>query len=86
MAQARVKTYVDYARFVREFDVGYKVFLKMTPRKSQLRLGKCYKFSLKYCEMFQIFKKIGKMSYELGLPSGCKIHNVFQVNSLRRFV
>ncbi len=34
MAQARVKTYVDYARFVREFDVGYKVFLKMTPRKS----------------------------------------------------
>jgi hypothetical protein len=26
------------------------------------------------------------MSYELGLPSGCKIHNVFQVNSLRRFV
>jgi hypothetical protein len=80
MAQAKAKTYVDQTRFVRNFDVGYRVFLKMTPRKSQLRLGKCYKLSLKYCGLFQILKKIGTMSYELGLPSGWRIHNVFQMS------
>ncbi len=46
------------------------MFLKMTPKKSQLRLGKCYKLSLEYCGLFQILKKIGKwMENSQCLPS-----------------
>jgi hypothetical protein len=42
-AQAKAKTYVDQVRSFKEFEVGDMVFLKVTPKKSQLRLGKCYK-------------------------------------------
>jgi len=59
MAQASAKTYVNQARFVREFDVRYRVFLKVIPKKSQLRLEKCYKLSLKYCGLLQILNKMG---------------------------
>jgi hypothetical protein len=61
------------------------VFLNVTPKKSQLRLGKCYKLSPKYCGPFQILKKVGTMAYELELPSEWRIHNVFHVSFLRKF-
>jgi len=83
-AQARAKTYVDQARSLKELELGDMVFLKMTPKKSQLRLGKCYKFSPKYCGSFQILKKVGTMAYELELPSGWRIHNVFHESLLRK--
>jgi ribosomal protein L21E len=44
-AQARAKTSADQVRSFREFEVGDMVFLKVTPKKSQLGLGKCYKLS-----------------------------------------
>jgi len=69
-----------------ELELGDMVFLKVTLKKSQLRLGKCYKLSLKYCGPFQILKKIGTMAYELELPNEWRIHNVFHVSFLRKFV
>jgi hypothetical protein len=62
------------------------VFLKVTPKKSQLRLGKCYKFSPRYCGPFQILRKVGIVAYELKLPNDWRIHNVFHVSLLRKFV
>jgi hypothetical protein len=83
-AQARAKTYDDQARFFREFEVKYMVFLKATPKKSQLRLGKRYKFSLRYYGPFQILRKVGRVAYELKLPNDWRIHNVFHASLLRK--
>jgi hypothetical protein len=58
--QARAKTYGNQARSFREFEVEDVVFLKVTPKKNQLRLGRCYKFSLRYCGPFQILRKGGQ--------------------------
>lgn len=85
-AQARAKTYANQVRSFRDLELGDMVFLKVTPKKSQLTLGKCYKLSLKYCEPFQILRKVGTMAYELKLPSEWKIHNVFHVNLSKKFV
>jgi hypothetical protein len=58
----------------------------MTPKKSQLRLGKWCELSPKYCGPFQILKKVGTMVYKLELPSEWKIHNVFHVSLLKKIV
>jgi hypothetical protein len=45
------------------------VFLKMSLKKNQLKLGKCYKLSPRYCGPFQILRKVQIMAYELELPN-----------------
>ncbi len=85
-AHARAKTYPDQVRSFKELELGDMVFLEVTPKKSQLRLGKCYKLSSRYYGPLQILRKVGTLAYELELPSEWKIHNVFHVNFLRKFV
>jgi hypothetical protein len=67
-AQEQAKFYVKKSRCPREFEVSDKMFLKVKPLKSQLRLGKCPKLSLYYCGPFAILKRISKVAYELDLP------------------
>jgi len=85
-AHARAKTYPDQVRSFKELELGDMVFLEVTPKKSQLKLGKYYKLSSRYCGPFQILRKVGTLAYELELPIEWKIHNVFHVNFLRKFV
>ena len=39
-----------------------------------------------YCGPFQILKRIGQVAHALDLPEDWKIHNVFHISSLRRYV
>jgi len=43
--QDRTKYYADQKRSHHEFEVGGKVFLKVTPKRSGLKLGKSKKLS-----------------------------------------
>ena len=56
------------------------VFLKVTPQKSRLTLGKSKKLSPKFCGPFDIVRRIGPVTYALKLPEDSKIHNVFRVS------
>ena len=85
-AQDRAKYYADNKRVFREFEVGDKVFLKVTPNRFGLKLGKSRKLSPRFCGPFEILKRIGKVAYELKLPEDWKIHNVFHVGLLRKYV
>jgi hypothetical protein len=58
----------------------------MTLKNIQLRLGKCYKLWPRYCEPFQITKRIGITTYELNLPFQWKMHNVVHASLLRKFM
>jgi len=64
-AQDRAKYYADKKRSHHEFEVGGKVFLKVTPKRSRLKLGKSKKLSLQFCGPFEIIKRIGPMAYKL---------------------
>ena len=82
-SQERQKRYVDLKITLREFHVGDHVYIKV---KSTLRLGKCKKLALGYCRPFEILAKVGSVAYQLALPPSIKVHNVFHVSILKRYV
>ena len=62
------------------------VFLKVKPRISSLRLGKFQKLAFKYCGPYLVNKRIGEQAYEISLPPHLKIHNVFHVSPLKKYI
>ena len=52
-----------------------------------MRFGRHSKLSLRYIGPFKILSRVGDAAYELALPSDLsKMHNVFHVSLLRKFV
>ena len=79
----RKKSYVDVKRKEIEFQVGDKVFLKVSPWKKILRFGQKGKFSLRFIGPYKVIERVGPMAYRLALPTKLeKIHNVFHVSML----
>ena len=58
----------------------------MGPKKSSLRLGSCAKLAPRYCEPFEILSRIGQVAYQLALPPNLKVHNVFHISVLKKYV
>ena len=70
-----------------EFEVGDMVFLKVTTWKGVIRFGKRGKLSPRYIGPYQIIERIGPVAYKLNLPDELsRIHNVFHVSMLRKYV
>ncbi|VFQ76175.1 unnamed protein product [Cuscuta campestris] len=67
------------------FEVGDKVFLKVSPWKKVLRFVKRGKLSPHFIGPYPITMKVGPVAYQLELPPELsKIHNMFHVSTLRR--
>ncbi|KAK8669500.1 hypothetical protein V6N13_106928 [Hibiscus sabdariffa] len=82
----RQKAYADTKRRGIRYDVGDKVFLKVSPWKKVLRFGKKGKLSPQYIGPFEILEKVGLVAYRVLLPPEFdRIHNVFHVSMLRRY-
>ncbi|KAK8600790.1 hypothetical protein V6N12_050638 [Hibiscus sabdariffa] len=82
----RQKAYADLKRTDMQYDIGDKVFLKVSPSKKVLRFGKKGKLSPRYNGPFEILERFGPMAYRLALPPEFdKIHNVFHVSMLQRY-
>ena len=86
-AQSRQKSYVDKRRKDLEFEVGDKVFLKLSPWKGVLRFGQRGKLSPRYIGPFEILERVGPVAYRLALPMEMsKIHNMFNISVLMKYV
>ena len=86
-AQDRQKSYADRRRRKLEFQVGEKVFLKVSPTKGIKRFGMQGKLDPRYIGPYEILRRVGEVAYELALPPQlAKVHNVFHVSQLRRYV
>jgi hypothetical protein len=85
-AQDRHKSYADQKRRHLKFQVGDHVYLKVKARKSSLKLGNCAKLAPRFCGPFKILAQIGPIAYQLALPSNLRIHNVFHVSLLKRYI
>ena len=86
VAQDRQKSYADQKRTERSFDIGDMVFLKIIPKKSSLSLNKFGKLKQRYCGPYTVIDNINDQAYQLLLLKHLKVHNVFHVNLLKKYV
>ncbi|XP_070672131.1 uncharacterized protein [Malus domestica] len=86
-AQDRQKSIADRHSTDRVYKVGDWVFLKLSPWKGVVRFGKKRKLSPRYIGPYQIVERVGEVAYRLALPPElARVHNVFHVSMLRRYV
>ena len=82
----RKKSYADLKRRDIVYEVGDKVFLKVSPWRKILRFGKKEKLSSRFKGPYEVLERIGHVAYRLALPPElAKLHNVFHVSMLRRY-
>ncbi|KAH9685255.1 Endonuclease [Citrus sinensis] len=87
VAQDRQKSYADKRRRELEFEVGDRVFIRISPWKGVLRFGKRGKLSPRYIGPYEIVERIGPLAYRLALPPELsRIHDVFHVSMLRKYI
>ena len=85
-ASDRQKSYADVKRKYIEYEVGDKVFLKVSPWRKILQFRKKGKLSPRFIGPYEILERIGPVTYHLALPPElAKLHNVFHVSMLQKY-
>ena len=84
-ARDRKKSYVDLKIKDIEYEVGDKVFLKVSLWRKILQFGRKGKLSPRFIGPYEILERIGQIAYRLALaPELAKSHNVFHVSMLQK--
>ena len=87
IARDRQKSYVDNHLKDLQFEIGDRVFLKISPWKGVSIFGKRGKLSLRYIGPYEIVSKVGLVAYKLKLPLELsRIHDTFHVSMLRKYI
>ena len=70
-----------------EFELGSKVFLKISPIKGVTRFQKREKLNPRFIGPFEVLECVGKVSYRLVLPPVVsRVHDVFHVSMFSKYV
>jgi hypothetical protein len=84
-AQMRQKSYHDKGKAVREYQVGEKVYLRVSPTKGVQGFGVKGKLAPRYIGPYEITEVCGLVAYSIRLTERfAAIHNVFHVSQLRK--
>jgi len=84
--QDKEKSYVDRNWMHKEFKVEENVYLKLKLHKSSLKSRGYAKLAPRYCGPFKILERMGPIAYKLAFLANIKIHNVFNVSLLKKYV
>lgn len=80
------KSYADLKRSPKELEVGYHVYLRVSPKKSFFKLKSCPKLAPRYCGPFEVLDRIGPVAYIIAFLANMISHNVFHVSLLKKYV
>ena len=82
----RQRSYANLKRKDIEYEVGDKVFLKVSLWKKILRFGRKGKLSLRFIGPYEILERVGPVAYRLALPLElATLHDVFHMSMLWRY-
>ena len=85
-ASDRQKSYADLKKRDIAYEVGDKVFLKVSSWRKILRFSKKGKLSPRFIGPYEVLERFFPVAYRLALPPElAKLHNVFHVSMLRRY-
>ena len=80
VATNRQKSYADMRRKDIRYEIGEKVFVKVSPWKKVMRFGKNGKLSPKFIGPYEVIEKVDPVAFRLALPLELeKTHNFFHV-------
>eukprot|EP00253_Pinus_taeda_P023982 PITA_23982 len=85
-AQHRQKSFAKWKRRFKEYQVGDHVYVRIRVRKITLQWSGCSKLAPRHYGPFQILARIGPVAYQLALPSHIRVHNVFYIYILKKYV
>ena len=84
-AQNQQKLYADRGQVERHFEVGDLVYLRLQPyRQSMLKQKGVKKLKPRFYGPYRVICRVRQVAYELELPQGSKIHNIFHVSCLKK--
>ena len=87
IARNRQKSYADNRHKDLQFEIGDRVFLKISPWMGVLRFDKRDKLSPRFIGPYEIVSKVGPVAYKLKLPPELsRIHDTFLVLMLRKYI
>lgn len=64
-----IENYANNRRQPLEFEVGDRVFLKISPMRGVMRFEKKGKLSHRFIRPFEVTLKVGRLAYRVALPS-----------------
>ena len=87
IARDRQRSYADNRHRDLQFEIGDRVFLKISPWKGVLRFGKRGKLSPRFIGPYEIVSKVRPVAYRLKLtPELSRTHDAFHVSMLRKYI
>jgi len=87
VAQSRQKSYGDKRRRPLEFQVGDKVFLKVSPTIGVKRFEVRGKLGSRCIGPYEIIERLNPVAYRVELPVELEhVHNVFHISQLRKHI
>ena len=86
-AYSRQSSYADNRRRDLDFEEGDKMYLKISLMKGVVRFVKKGKLIPRYVSPYEIFQRVGKVSYELKLPYElASVHPIFHVSMVKKCI
>ncbi|KAK6120692.1 hypothetical protein DH2020_045566 [Rehmannia glutinosa] len=85
-SSSRQKSYANKRRKDLEFEAGDEVFLRLSPWKGLINPKKGGKLSPRHVGPYKILQRIGKLAYQLELPTQyAGMHDVFHISRLKKY-
>ena len=84
VAQSRQKSYADSKRRDVAYEIGYRAYLRVSPLRGVKRFGIKGKLAPRFIGPYKVLARRGEVAYQLELPEGLTVHDVFHVSQLKK--